>query len=664
MPFKSLYTLLLGLCLTAASLPSLATVSIQNLSTLRGYAYTAGNEFVYVRGYSVVDDGGQGFFAWDSASTQSDNDGTVIQVSGVGTGRWMRVYTGAMSVKWFGAKGDSVTDDQPSISHALQAALNVGADLFLPASIYKLNSYASPGSLQIFSPFPAGSSSPYRIRIYGEQQTILRTALYPPKGSSNTYFFFNGAYIHCTIENIFFQNTHPLPAAPPDSVSPIGQTNAIYLFGGSAVNNKGFTIRGCNFEGFSTAITLNGTQDTHIERCSFNAPYGRDNAQGTNQQPAVYIWAISNLNGEVINPSIVNCNANGYSGTGPIATSTASMMPMDGFIYGSPEGGLFMGNIVKNMGQELIYVTPYLDSPSTRPVVISNNLLDCSIPAGSIAIGSSSPATANYGIRSEAKNSVIIGNTLTNVTQGIWQYAWTTWNYYFHRWQIQDNIVQFTTNAAMTPKNAIYVQGFSSTVRAQYPNIVNNTILADSLTLNGNDVTVLNVNDADSAMVTGNTLILGKVNRAGHVVNFSSMTSSYNTYYKDNIIRGQVDAQYVIGASSPSSTYTDWDYFSNETIIHVSSNTTLTAVTSTVIGNAASGSFTITLPSPSDPTVIARGQGKKFVFRNITTGSSNTITVTTPSGTIIPSPSPSTSLVISAGTTVSLQTDGTNWYVL
>ena len=216
----------------------------------------------------------------------------------------------------------------------------------------------------------------------------------------------------------------------------------------------------------------------------------------------------------------------------------------------------------------------------------------------------------------------------------------------------------------MTPQNAIYVQGYTSTVRTQYPTIVNNTILADSITLNGNDLNVFNINDADSAVVRGNTLILGKVNRAGHVVNFSSMTSSYNMYYKDNIIRGQVDAQYVIGSSSPSSTYTDWDNFSGQTVIHLSASATLTAATSTVIGNAASASFTITLPAPSDPTVIARGQGKKFVFRNITTtSSSNTMTVTTPSGSIIGTAS-GPSLVISAGTTISLQTDGTNWYVL
>jgi len=657
MPLRIL--LLAGLCL-AATLSVYATTTIASLSALRSYTYTTGNEFVYVQGYSAVDDGGQGFFAWDAASSQADNDGTVIQV-GSTSGRWMRIYSGAISVKWFGAKGDSVNNDQPAISNALNAALNFKTDLFLPGGIYKLTTYANRAGEQIFTPPGGSGTNPYRIRIFGEQQTVLRTALYPVADSSNAMFFFLGGYADCIIENIFFQNTHPLPAG---TTSPIGQTVALYLFGTSSVANKGFTIRGCHFEGFSTAVSLNGTENTRIDQCSFGAPYGRDNAQGTNPQPAVFIWMTSNSNGEVINPTITNCYANGYSGSGPIATSTASEMPMDGFIYGTPEGGFFSGNIIKNMGQELIFVQPYTDSLTTRPVVISNNIVDCAIPAGSVAIGSpTTPATANYGIRSEAKNSVITGNTITNATQGILQYAFTLYPYQFKRWQIQGNVVQLTTNSAMSPHYAIYVQGYNNTTttRVQYPNIVNNTVIADSLTLNGSNLDVFNINDADSALVTGNTLILGKVSKAGQAIHFSNMTSSYNTYYKDNIIRGTVDVKYVLGSGSP--TYSDWDNFSSEKVRQLTAATTLTAEDATIIGNAATGSFSIALPAPSDPTVTAKGQGKKFVFRNITSGSTNTMTVTTPSGSIIGTTSGS-SLVIGAGTTVSLQTDGTNWYVL
>jgi hypothetical protein len=318
------------------------------------------------------------------------------------------------------------------------------------------------------------------------------------------------------------------------------------------------------------------------------------------------------------------------------------------------------------MGQELIFVSPYTDSSSTRPVVIANNIVDCAIPAGSVSIGSpTTPATTNYGIRSEAKNSVISGNMITNATQGILEYAFTTYNYQFKRWQIQDNIVQMTTNSAMTPHYAIYVQGYNSTTttRAQYPNITNNTVIADSLTLNGSDLDVLNINDADSALVTGNTLILGKVNKAGHSIHFSNMTSSYNTIYKDNVIRGPIDVKYVLGSSSPTPTYTDWDNFSSVMVRSITAATTLTAEDATIIGNAAAGSFSVALPAPGDPTVTARGQGKKFVVRNITSGSANTMTLTTPSGSIIGTSSGS-SLVIASGATVSLQTDGANWYVL
>ena len=45
-----------------------------------------------------------------------DNGGTVINS---GTGSWIAKYSGALNVKWFGAKGDGVTDDSAKIELAL-----------------------------------------------------------------------------------------------------------------------------------------------------------------------------------------------------------------------------------------------------------------------------------------------------------------------------------------------------------------------------------------------------------------------------------------------------------------------------------------------------------------------------------------------------------------
>jgi hypothetical protein len=636
-----------------------ATVTIARLSDLRSYVDTTASKLVYVQGYSTINDGGEGLFALDSTSSEADNDGTIIRDS-LTTGRWRRMYVGALSVKWFGAKGNGVTDDQPSISHALLAALHFHCDLFLPGSTYNLASYANPSMHYIFSPPVGTPGSAYRIRIFGEKKTVLTTALYLPTAGSSVMFIFSSAWEHCMIDNIFFQNTHPLPADP----STTGQTNAILMVGTVANNNVDFTIQNCVFEGFSTAITLNGTVDTRIIKCAFNAPKGRDNAQGTNPQPAVYIWAISNSGGLVINPSILDCYANGFSGTD--ITTTITKAPMDGFIYGAPIGALIANNIVKNCGEELIDISPDLPAADNRPVVISDNFLDCSLPAGTAQVGHPTIlSTANYAIRCEALGSVISGNTIYNATRGILQYAVNADDYQFRRWQVQDNVIQVSTNAAMKPEYGIFMQGYSvsSTRRLQNPDILNNTIFADGVSL-GQNYDAIIMAFADSAFITGNTFTVSNLTRNGFQANFCGITSAFNSNFKDNMINGIVDKKYDVAGSVPASTYVDWDNFSGQKINQFTAAATLTAENATVLGNASTASFAVTLPPPSDLTVFAKGQGKKIVLKNITpAASSNTFSVTTPSGMIIGTGS-GTTLAIASGVVVTLQTDGSNWYVL
>lgn len=60
-------------------------------------------------------------FEYNPSATDADNGGTIIRPSN-GIGRWFRIFTGAIDLRWFGAKGDGVTDDRSAVVAALAAA--------------------------------------------------------------------------------------------------------------------------------------------------------------------------------------------------------------------------------------------------------------------------------------------------------------------------------------------------------------------------------------------------------------------------------------------------------------------------------------------------------------------------------------------------------------
>lgn len=109
-----------------------------NMSDLKQAATPeANNAVVFLNGYYTTGDGGGGFFVWSSNSNSSDNGGTVIQPQALtGAGRWLRIIDSAHNIRWFGAKGDGVTDDTQSI----QKAINSSDDIFIPDGTFLITS--------------------------------------------------------------------------------------------------------------------------------------------------------------------------------------------------------------------------------------------------------------------------------------------------------------------------------------------------------------------------------------------------------------------------------------------------------------------------------------------------------------------------------------------
>lgn len=97
---------------------SIATAT--SIAALRSTTGAQPNDCIVVLGYYVPSDGGGGNYRYDSGDvTSSDNGGSVI-VANDGK-RWKLLHSGRLSVKQFGAKGDGVSNDAPSIQKAASA---------------------------------------------------------------------------------------------------------------------------------------------------------------------------------------------------------------------------------------------------------------------------------------------------------------------------------------------------------------------------------------------------------------------------------------------------------------------------------------------------------------------------------------------------------------
>jgi hypothetical protein len=120
----------LGASFQVATIAALKAVTVANM---------VDGEQVNVVAYATNGDGGGGEFYYSSGSAATANDGTVIAPTS-GSGRWLRSYSGAIDVKWFGATGDGATDDTSAINTAVAtASASAQGDLFrvyFPDGVY------------------------------------------------------------------------------------------------------------------------------------------------------------------------------------------------------------------------------------------------------------------------------------------------------------------------------------------------------------------------------------------------------------------------------------------------------------------------------------------------------------------------------------------------
>ncbi len=127
--------------------------TLANYSALRNYAYTSGNETVFVEGYSAVSDGGEGLFYWGGASTGlADNDGTILASTSSTPGVWIRPDADILNVKWFGAAGGvAVTQIGQGVSITIgTTALTTSSNFFLSSDVGKTLRVVGAGPLSSY----------------------------------------------------------------------------------------------------------------------------------------------------------------------------------------------------------------------------------------------------------------------------------------------------------------------------------------------------------------------------------------------------------------------------------------------------------------------------------------------------------------------------------
>ncbi|TSE06343.1 glycosyl hydrolase family 28-related protein [Aquimarina algiphila] len=154
--------------LTASAQSVLATSILPNIQDLKNFA--GNDQYVYVKGYYTPDDGGGGLFK-NEVSNFPENGGTIFNVNGNPTKRWIRLYDASINVKWFGAKGNFHDDDTDAIQNAIYESQYKGKIVYLPKGEYRTTK-----SLKIDTRLERiieGDTTKIirRLRIIGEEKT-------------------------------------------------------------------------------------------------------------------------------------------------------------------------------------------------------------------------------------------------------------------------------------------------------------------------------------------------------------------------------------------------------------------------------------------------------------------------------------------------------------
>ncbi|WP_159445117.1 right-handed parallel beta-helix repeat-containing protein [Filimonas lacunae] len=188
-------------------------------------------------GIFITDKDRGGFFRY--STTDKYNNGTEFNAAGIGAGVWQRIYPNqdGLNVKWFGAKGDGVTNDATALQAGIQAAATARVPLVFPAGIYYLTE-----NTVISLPSSA------HLKGAGKKATVIQTS----RGFSHDF----PALVNVTGDNVTIQDMGFNGGRPRGD-----KDMSMAVAGRYALMNITFDAK--------------PAKDILIERCSFADAFGR-----------------------------------------------------------------------------------------------------------------------------------------------------------------------------------------------------------------------------------------------------------------------------------------------------------------------------------------------------------------------------------------------------
>ena len=113
-----------------------AGLEADSIALLRTTTIPSYNEHIFVKGYYSPGDGGGGFFYWNSSSAASDDGGLTIASSLQNSGRWIRIVSTSIDIRWFGASTSGTeAANSTAIQNAINAATN-GLTVYVPLGTF------------------------------------------------------------------------------------------------------------------------------------------------------------------------------------------------------------------------------------------------------------------------------------------------------------------------------------------------------------------------------------------------------------------------------------------------------------------------------------------------------------------------------------------------